>query len=92
MHLLGGNLTASLETYLQSLNILRSSGYNDEAIEVALVLSAIGQVHLKKGCFVEATVTLQQCMKIFDSNGKIVFFDRLLDKYIVANKRFFYNV
>ena len=82
MHLLGGNLTSSLESYLQSLNILRSSGYNDEAIEVALVLSAIGQIHLKKGSFVEATVTLQQCMRILDSNGKIFFFVRLLDTFV----------
>jgi hypothetical protein len=66
----GGDLTSSLQSYLQSLNVLRSSCCNEESIEVALVLGAIGQIHLKKGCYVEAAVTLQHCMRIFESNGK----------------------
>lgn len=63
-------MTSSLQSYLQSLSIFRSSGCNDKSIEVALVLGAIGQLHLKKGYYVEATVTLQHCMRIFESIGK----------------------
>jgi hypothetical protein len=63
-------LTSSLESYILSLNILRSSGHVEESMEVALVLGAIGQLHLKKGCYIEAAVSLQQCMRIFERNGK----------------------
>lgn len=67
----GGDLTSSLQSYLQSLDVLRSSGCGDESIEVALVLGAIGQLHMKRRCYAEAIVTLQHCMRIFDSNGKL---------------------
>jgi len=69
VQMLSGDLTSSLQSYLQSLDVLRSSGCGDESIEVALVLGAIGQLHLKRRCYAEAIVTLQHCMRIFGSNG-----------------------
>ncbi|KAL7491900.1 hypothetical protein ACHAWT_001149 [Skeletonema menzelii] len=69
VQMLSGDLTSSLQSYLQSLDVLRSSGCNEESIEIALVLGAIGQLHLKRCCYAEAVVTLQHCMRILDSNG-----------------------
>lgn len=38
------------------------------------MLGEIGHLHLKKGCYAEAAVTLQHCMRTFEANGKFVMF------------------
>ena len=77
--MISGDLTLAFSYYTESLTLLRSSsgnnGNNDnpmDGIEVALVLGAIGQVHLRRGEFAEAKVVLKECMRIFEKNGKRV--------------------
>lgn len=74
--MISGDLTLAFSYYTESLTLLRSSsgnnGNNDnpmDGIEVALVLGAIGQVHLRRGEFAEAKVVLKECMRIFEKNG-----------------------
>ena len=65
-----GDITSAFNSYVESLNRLRSNGdLNNNGIEVALVLAAIGQVHLKRSEFAEATVVLKECMRSFESIG-----------------------
>jgi len=70
VHMACGNLTSAKEHYVKSLNILRSNKtIHDSSIEVALVLGAIGRVHLKQGEYSEAKVVLKECMRTFEKLG-----------------------
>ncbi|KAL7522283.1 hypothetical protein ACHAWX_006978 [Stephanocyclus meneghinianus] len=65
-----GNVTSAFDCYVESLNRLRASnGASSNSIEVALVLGAIGHVHMKKGEYAEATVILKECMRTFEQIG-----------------------
>lgn len=65
-----GDITSAFNSYVESLNRLRSNGScNNNGIEVALVLGAIGQVHLKRSEYAEATVILKECMRSFETVG-----------------------
>lgn len=76
VQMISGNLTSAFSCYIESLTLLRSSTCNSgsngnptNGIEVALVLGAIGQVHLKRGEFAEAKVVLKECMRTFEKIG-----------------------
>ncbi|KAL7470606.1 hypothetical protein ACHAXS_010851 [Conticribra weissflogii] len=70
VHMACGNLTSAKEHYVKSLNILRSNNtVHNSGIEVALVLGAIGRVHLKQGEYSEAKVVLKECMRTFEKLG-----------------------
>lgn len=70
VQLASGNITSAFEYYVESLNQLRSNdSCNNNGIEVALVLGAIGQLHLKRGEYAEATVVLKECMRSFETIG-----------------------
>ena len=65
-----GNLTSAKSHYVKSLNILRSTeNVYDSGVEVALVLGAIGRVHLKKGEYSEAKVILKECLRSLEKIG-----------------------
>ncbi|KAL3798373.1 hypothetical protein HJC23_005026 [Cyclotella cryptica] len=65
-----GNVTSAFDCYVESLNRLRASkDVNGNSVEVALVLGAIGHVHLKKGEYAEAAVILKECMRTFEQIG-----------------------
>ena len=65
-----GNITLAMDCYIESLAQLRANGNCDSnGIEVALVLGAIGNVHLKQGEYSEATVILKECMRLFENIG-----------------------
>jgi tetratricopeptide (TPR) repeat protein len=65
-----GNVTSAFDCYVESLKRLRSNDdVNGNRIEVALVLGAIGQVHLKKQEYAEATVVLKECMRTLETLG-----------------------
>jgi tetratricopeptide (TPR) repeat protein len=69
--MVSGAITSAYYCYVESLNLLRSSyDVDDESIEIALVLGAIGQVHLKRGEYAEAKVVLKECMRSFEKIGK----------------------
>ncbi|KAL7550215.1 hypothetical protein ACHAWF_013450 [Thalassiosira exigua] len=73
----GGDLTTALGRYARSLELLRqcetSGNYrgrnSDLGMEAALVLGAIGKVHLKKGEYAEARVVMRECMRTFEGIG-----------------------
>ncbi len=71
LQMASGNVTSAFVYYVDSLNRLRASkDANSNSIEVALVLGAIGHVHLKKGEYGEAAVILKECMRTFEQIGK----------------------
>lgn len=71
IEMISGDLTSAFSRYVESLSVLRSSPHvDDSSIEVALVLGAIGQVHLKKGEYTEAKVVLKESMRMFEKLGK----------------------
>jgi len=68
--MISGNLTSAFSRYVESLNLLRSLSIDSKvSVEVALVLGAIGRVHLKKGEYAEAKVVLKECMRTFENLG-----------------------
>lgn len=70
VQLASGNITLAMNCYVESLARLRANGNCDNnGIEVALVLGAIGNVHLKQGEYSEATVILKECMRLFETIG-----------------------
>ena len=70
VQMISGDLTSAFSSYVKSLNLLRANKQVDDAsIEVALVLGAIGKVHLKKGEYSEAKVVLKESMRSFEKIG-----------------------
>jgi tetratricopeptide (TPR) repeat protein len=69
VQLASGNMTSAFDYYVESLKRLRMNGNCNNNCEVALVLSAIGHVHLKRGEYAEATVVLKECMRLFETIG-----------------------
>jgi tetratricopeptide (TPR) repeat protein len=70
VQLASGNITSAFDCYVESLKRLRSNGDNkNNGIEVALVLGAIGHLHLKRGEYAEAAVVLKECMRSFETIG-----------------------
>lgn len=71
VQLASGNITSAFDYYVESLSRLRSNcdKNNNGSIEVALVLGAIGHIHLKRGEYAEAAVILKECMRLFETIG-----------------------
>jgi len=73
VQMISGDLTGAFSRYVESLNLIRANKQhadNDSnSIEEALVLGAIGQLHLKKSEYAEAKVVLKECMRMFEKIG-----------------------
>ena len=71
VEMISGDLTSAFNHYVESLKLLRSNELvDDSSIEVAIVLGAIGQIHLKKDEYSEAKIVLKESMRMFEKLGK----------------------
>jgi len=71
VEMISGDLTSAFSHYVESLKLLRSTAsVDDSSIEVAIVLGAIGQIHLKKDEYTEAKIVLKEAMRMFEKLGK----------------------
>lgn len=73
VYLLQKQYSLSLECFLPSLELLRSSVEMESTMDCASVLGSLGFLYLKLKKYTEASNFLRSCLRLYESNGEFIY-------------------